>query len=162
MQKFKILRIVLIGGLLAGAGGLFAITRVHLAFDRDSRIFIKDSVAAIGAHWDTAELLQRATPQFRAETAEAELRAQFAAANATLGPLVDYRAIGAESSFLSAVGLKPPAADYIVRAVFANGEADLVVRAVRAGSTWLIADFTIGASPKMRELLGLQGGSARL
>jgi hypothetical protein len=162
MQKFKILRMVLIGGFLLGAAGLLAITRVHLALDRDSRTFVKASVAAIGAHWDAAELLQRATPQFRAETTEADLRAAFAAANTTLGPLVEYRAIGAQSNFLSAVGLKPAAADYVVRAAFANGEADLEVHAVRVGSTWLIDDFTIGASPKMRELLGMQGESARL
>ena len=83
MQKFKLLRIVLIGAILAGAGTLFAITRGHLALDRESTAFVEASVIAIGSHWDTAELLQRATPHLREATPETDLRAQFAAADAT-------------------------------------------------------------------------------
>jgi hypothetical protein len=157
MQKFKLLRIVLIGTILAGAGCLFAITRGHLALDRESTAFVEDSVIAIGSHWDTAALLQRATPHLREATNDADLRAQFAAADATLGPLVEYRAVGVKTSFLNVLNYKPPTADYIVRAAFAKGEADLEIHAVRTGSTWRIDSFRIGASPEMRELLGMQG-----
>jgi hypothetical protein len=157
MQKFKLLRIVLIGAILAGAGTLFAITRGHLALDRESTAFVEASVTAIGSHWDTAELLQRATPHLREATPETDLRAQFAAADATLGPLVEYRAVGVKTSFLNVLGYKPPTADYIVRAAFAKGEADLEIHAVRTGATWRIDSFSIGASPEMRELLGMQG-----
>ena len=157
MQKFKVFRIVLIGTVLAIAGGLYMMTRDQLALSRDSSTFVKDSVVAIGGRWDTAELLQRATPHFREANKEAELRAAFAAANASLGPLIEYRAVGGKANFLEAIGGKPLTADYIVRAAFAKGEADIVIHAVRTGSTWRIDDFSIGASPEMRALLGMQG-----
>jgi hypothetical protein len=157
MQKFKVLRIVLIGSVLAVAGGLYMITRDQLALSRDSTAFVEDSVLAIGSHWDTAELLQRATPHLREASREADLRAAFAAANASLGPLIEYRAVGGKANFLETLGGKPLTADYIVRAAFAKGEADIVIQAVRSGSTWLIDSFSIGASPEMRALLGMQG-----
>jgi hypothetical protein len=158
MQKFKALRIVLIGTVLAVSGGLYAITRNHLALDRECNAFITASVVAIGSHWDTAELLQRATPQFREATKEADLHAEFAAANAALGPLVEYRAIAGKTAFPFVPGSdKPVTADYIVRAIFAKGEADIVLHTVRTGSTWGIDGFAIGASPEMRALLGMQG-----
>jgi hypothetical protein len=157
MQKFKTLRIVLMATVLAVAAGLWLVTRDHLAVDRESNAFVKDSVAAIGSHWDTAELLQRATPHFREANNEADLHAAFAAADASLGPLVDYRAVGGKTNFLYTFGDRPLTADYIVRAVFAKGEAYIVIQAVRTGSTWRIDNFSIGASPEMRALLGMQG-----
>jgi hypothetical protein len=143
--------------VLAVAGGLWLITRDHLSVDRESSAFVTASVAAIGSHWDTAELLQRATPHFREANNEADLRAAFAAADASLGPLVEYRAVGGKANFLSTFGDRPLTADYIVRAAFAKGEADIVIQAVRTGSTWRIDNFSIGASPEMRALLGMQG-----
>jgi len=158
MQKFKVLRIALIGTVLAVAGGMWLITRDHLKLDRESSAFVKDSVVAIGSHWDTAELLARATPHFLQAIKEADLRAAFANANATLGPLVEYRAVGGKTNFLYTLGDKPLTADYIVRAAFAKGEAEIVIQAVRTGSTWRIDNFAIGgASPEMRALLGMQG-----
>jgi hypothetical protein len=157
MQKLKILRIVLIGTVLAVAGGLYLITRDHLKLDRESSAFVKESVVAIGSHWDTAELLRRATPHLREAASDADLHAAFAAANASLGPLVEYRAVGGKTNFLETLGGKPLTADYIVRAAFAKGEADLEIHAVRDGSAWRIDSFSIGASPEMRALLGMQG-----
>jgi hypothetical protein len=157
MQKFKVLRIVLIGAGLAVTGGLYVMTRNHLALDREGAAFVKDSVAAIGSHWDTAELLQRSTPQFRDQIKETDLQAEFAAANKTLGPLVEYRAVGAKSNFIFAFGNKPLTADYIVRAAFAKGEAELEVHAVHNGSTWRIDGFSFGASPELRKLIGMEG-----
>jgi hypothetical protein len=155
-KSAPILRTVLIGTLLAGAAGLFVVTRMHLALDKESSNFVKDSVAAIGAHWDSDELWQRATPHFREGTSQDDVRAEFDAASSRLGPLVGYRAIGAKSSFLLTLS-DHPAAAYILRADFQKGEADIEVRAVRAGSTWRIDGFAIGASPEMRKLLGMQG-----
>jgi hypothetical protein len=157
MPKFKTLRIVLMLTVLAVAGGLWLITRDHLAVDRESNAFVRDSVAAIGGQWDAGELLRRATPRFREANKEADLRATFAAADASLGSLVEYRAVGGKANFLATFGDKPLTADYIVRAAFAKGEADIVIQAVRTGSTWRIDNFSIGASPEMRALLGMQG-----
>ena len=158
MQKLKVLRIALMGAILLVAGGLWLLTRDQLALSRDSTAFVKDLVAAIGSHWDTAELLQRATPHFREANSEADLRAQFAAASATLGSLVEYRAVGGKANYLEVLGNKPLTADYIVRATFAKGEADIVIQAIRTGATWRIDSFSIGgASTEMRALLGMQG-----
>jgi hypothetical protein len=35
--------------------------------------------------------------------------------------------------------------------------AAIATHAVKTGTTWAIDSFTIGASPEMRKLLGLQG-----
>jgi hypothetical protein len=61
--------------------------------------------------------LRRATPRFREANKEADLRAAFAAADASLGSLVEYRAVGGKANFLATFGDKPLTADYIVRGV---------------------------------------------
>ena len=157
MAKATIVRLALMGAVLAGTGGLYAMTRAHLVLDKEGSAFVKDSVIAIGAHWDAAELLRRATPQFRAATKEAALRAEFNAADAKLGPLVEYRAVAGNAAFLVLPGSRPVAGDYIVRAAFTKGEAEIEIHAVRTGSTWRIDSFSFGGSPEMRILLGMPG-----
>jgi hypothetical protein len=136
---------------------MLMVTRDHLKLNRESGVFIKEAVLAIGAHWDATELLERATPHFRAMIKEADLRAEFAAAGNALGSLVEYRAVGAKVAFQFVPTSTPATADYIVRAAFAKGEADIEIHAVRTGSVWRIDGFTIGGSPEMRQLLGMQG-----
>jgi hypothetical protein len=156
-RSISVIRFALMGAILAGAAGLFVVTREHLALDKEGTDFVKDAVAAIGAHWDAAELWQRATPHFREETNADDVHAAFDAASNSLGPLVEYRAVGAKTPFLFAPSDRPVAGEYIVRATFAKGEADIEVHAIRTGSTWRIDSFNIGASPEMRKLLGMQG-----
>ena len=157
MSKAKIVRLALMGAVLAGTGGLYAMTREHLALDKEGSAFVKDAVIAIGTRWDAAELLRRSTPQFRAATKEAELRAEFDTANAKLGPLLEYRQIAGNADFFVLPGGRPVAGDYIVRAAFAKGEAEIEIHALRKDATWRIDSFSFGGSPEMRILLGMPG-----
>ena len=157
MRNSVVLRSALICGVLAVAGYMYVMARTNLALDKASSSFAADAVVAIGAHWDPAELWQRATPHFREETTQDELRAQFDAANGRLGPMTESLAIAGKTSFPIIPTSAPLFADYIVRSAFAKGEADIVVRTVKTGTAWAIDSFSIGASPEMRKLLGLQG-----
>ena len=157
MRKSVVFRSALICGVLAVAGYMYVMARTNLALDKASRAFAMDTVVAIGAHWDPAELWQRATPHFREQTSQDDLRAQFDAANRRLGPMTESLAIAGKTSFPIIPTGAPLFADYIVRSTFAKGEADIVVRTVRTGTGWAIDSFSIGAPPEMRKLLGLQG-----
>jgi len=157
MRNSVVLRSALICGVLAVAGYMYVLARTSLALDKEGSAFAQNTVIAIGTHWDAAELWQRATPHFREQTTQDELRAQFDAANGRLGPMTESLAIAGKTSFPVIPTSAPLFADYIVRAAFAKGEADIVVRTVKTGTTWAIDSFSIGASPEMRKLLGLQG-----
>jgi hypothetical protein len=150
-------RLALMGAVVAGTGGLYAMTRAHLALDKEGSAFVKDAVIAIGARWDAAELLRRATPQFRAAIREAALRAEFVVADTKLGPLVEYRAVAGNAAFLVLPGGRPVNGDYIVRAAFTKGEAEIEIHAVRTGPTCRIDSFSFGGSPEMRILLAMLG-----
>jgi hypothetical protein len=157
MRKSVVFRSALICGVLAVAGYMYVMARTSLAMDKESTAFARDTVAAVGAHWDPAELWRRATPHFREQITQDALRAQFDAANGSLGPMTEPLAIAGKTSFPIIPTSAPVFADYIVRSAFAKGEADIVVRTVKTGTTWSIDSFSIGASPEMRKLLGLQG-----
>jgi hypothetical protein len=157
MRNSVIFRSALVCGVLAVAGWMYVMARTNLALDKESSRFAEDAIVAVGARWDTAELWQRATPHFRETTTQDALRAQFDAANGRLGPMTEALAIAGKTSFPIIPTSAPLFADYIVRAAFAKGEADIVVHAVKTGTTWSIDSFSIGASPEMRKLLGLQG-----
>ena len=157
MRNSVVFRSALICGVLAVAGYMYVMARNSLAMDKESSAFAMNTVVAVGAHWDPAELWQRATPHFREQTTQDALRAQFDAANGRLGPMTESLAIAGKTSFPIIPTSAPLFADYIVRSAFAKGEADIVVRTVRTGTTWAIDSFSIGASPEMRKLLGLQG-----
>jgi hypothetical protein len=157
MRNSVVLRSALICGVLAIAGYMYVMARASLTLDREGSAFAQNTIIAVGAHWEPAELWQRATPHFREQNSQDELRAQFEAANGRLGPMTESLAIAGKTSFPIVPTSVPPFADYIVRAAFAKGEADIVVRVVKTGTTWAIDSFAIGASPEMRKLLGLQG-----
>jgi hypothetical protein len=157
MRNSVVFRSALICGVLAVAGYMYVMARTSLAMDKESSSFAMTTVVAVGAHWDPAELWRRATPRLREATSQDELRAQFDAANGRLGPMTESLAIAGKTSFPIIPTSAPPFADYIVRSAFAKGQADIVVRTVKTGTTWSIDSFSIGASPEMRKLLGLQG-----
>ena len=157
MRNSVIIRSALICGVLAVAGYMYVMARSSLAMDRESSAFAMNTVVAVGAHWDPAELWQRATPHFREQITQDALRAQLDAANDRLGPMTESLAIAGRTSSLIVPTSAPPSADYIVRSAFAKGEADIVVHTVKTGTGWAIDSFSIGASPEMRKLLGLQG-----
>jgi hypothetical protein len=157
MRNSVVFRSALICGVLAVAGYMYVMARTSLTMDKESSAFAMNTVVAVGAHWDPAELWQRATPRFREATSQNELRAQFEAANARLGPMTESLTVAGKTSFPVIPTGAPLFADYIVRSAFAKGEADIVVRTVKTGTTWSIDSFSIGASPEMRKLLGLQG-----
>ena len=157
MRNSVVFRSALVCGVLAVAGYMYVMARTNLAMDKESSTFAMNTVVAVGAHWDPAELWQRATPHFREQTTQDALRAQFDAANGRLGPMTESLAIAGKTSFPIIPTGAPLFADYIVRSTFAKGEADIVVRTVKTGTTWAIDSFTLGAPPEMRKLLGLQG-----
>src|ERR1700681_4031253 len=99
MRTSVVFRSALICGVLAVAGYMYVMARTSLALDKEGSAFAQNAVIAIGAHWEPAELWQRATPHFREQTSQDELRAQFEAANGRLGPMTESLAIAGKTSF---------------------------------------------------------------
>ena len=97
MRNTVVFRSALICGVLALAGYMYVMARTSLALDKESSAFAQNTVTAVGAHWDAAELWQRATPHFREQTSQEELRAQFDAANGRLGPMTEPLSIAGKS-----------------------------------------------------------------
>ena len=157
MHKTAVLRSALICSLLAGAGWMYAVAQHSQALGRESGAFVKDAVMAIGAHWDTAELLTRATPDFRDHAKQDDFSAKFVAANNTLGPVVEYRAVAAEMKAPWLPTSNAVSAKYIVKCGFEKGEAEIELHVVKDGTSWRIDDFMIGATPEMKKYFGLEG-----
>jgi hypothetical protein len=157
MHKSVVLRSALICSFLAVAGWLYLAAQHYMALGRESGAFVKDAVMTIGAHWDTAALWQRATPDFRDHASQDDFRAKFDAASKALGPVVDYRAVAAEMKMPWTPISTDVAANYIVKAGFEKGEAELELHVVKTGATWRIDAFSIGASPEMKKYFGLEG-----
>src|SRR3984957_17453463 len=157
MRNSVVLRSALICSVLAVAGYMYVMARTNLALDKARSSFAADACGAFGADWDPAELWQRATPHFREQTTQDELRAQFGAANGRLGPMTESLAIAGKTSFPIIPTGAPLFADYIVRSTFAKGEAHIVAPPAKPAPPGAIDSPPRGASRERQRLLALKG-----
>jgi hypothetical protein len=157
MRKFYLaIRVFLICGVLAGSATLYALARNDVALDAESKTFVQDTIATIGARWDADALWSRATAHFREQTKPEDLHALFDAAGGSLGQLVEYQAIHGKATFTFAKDGMLVSAIYVVKAAFQNGEAELQIGLVKSGSAWLIDNFQFGSTEAARSFLGMK------
>src|SRR5437868_1370243 len=74
---------------LVGLVGLGVVAYKGSELDTESRAFVDGAVPAIVEHWSRQELLERATPELRANANPEQLQAMFEALS-RLGRLVEY------------------------------------------------------------------------
>lgn len=75
------------------------------ALDAESKAFVDSAVPAIAATWDKEQLLDRATPELRANVKPEDLRALLDAVS-QLGPLIEYQGATGEAnmSYMAGTG----------------------------------------------------------
>jgi hypothetical protein len=114
--------------------------------DAESRAFVDAAVPAIAAGWSKDQLLERATPELRANAKPSELRALFDAL-ARLGPLIEYQGATGEARMSYMIGSgSTVSASYIAKARFQNGTATFRIVALRRDGHWMIHNFHADAA----------------
>jgi hypothetical protein len=85
-----------------------------------------------------------------------DLQALFDASRDALGPLLEYR--GSEGQALMAVINSQTAvsAEYVARARFEKGDADLRLSLIKQGDAWLVEGFHIGSPAVMHRVVGVR------
>lgn len=137
--------------LLAGFAVFFAWGLQH---DKSARRYVSSAVPAIFNEWDLDALKQRssselnADPQFRSEAAR-----MFSALAATLGKLKSARE--PEGSAGYGWGNQSPAkgtyGDYVIRAEFERGPAEIRLVLVQEEGGWKIRGFNVN-SPVLHQI----------
>ncbi len=118
-----------------------------LALKAESTPFIETSVRAIAAHWDQHQLLDRATPELRANAAPQELASAFGSL-AELGAPLDYQpGTGDFHLDLDTRNLVKVWTVATVRVRCEHGTVALKLTVVRRDERWMINDFDYDIEP---------------
>lgn len=99
------------------------------ALDAESKAFVDSAVPAITATWSEQQLLDRATPELRANVKPKELKALFDSLS-QLGPLIEYESATGEAtmSYIACSG-GTVSASYVAKAPVSERHRDLQYRA---------------------------------
>src|SRR5262245_25079108 len=123
--------------LLAGLG-IAVLLYKGFALNSEGTAFVDAAISAISAHWDTAELVDRATPELKQEIKPADLANLFERLR-PLGKLTKYDGAtgNTDSNFDSTTGTTITG-DYTATAEYQNGTATIDVVAVKRDGRWMI------------------------
>jgi hypothetical protein len=136
--------------LVAGAIGIFVLSRNGAALDTASRAYVDDSVVKIVANWDAQEFWKRASPRFRAASKYDDIAALFDGARSALGPMVEYRGSQGEAIMSVVNSQTKVTANYIAQGSFQKGNAALRINMVKQGDTWMIEGFNRRGGPNAK------------
>jgi hypothetical protein len=115
--------------------------------DRESKAYVDSAVPAIVAVWSKEALLDRATPELRANARPEDLRSLFDWAS-RLGPFVAYDgAMGDSNMSFMLGGSGTVSARYVAKVRFRDGTATIRIVLVKRDGKWLINSFHI--EPKL-------------
>lgn len=156
MRKFfYVLGIVTAALVVVGGIGLFILFRNGTALDRESEAYVDDAVVSISSHWSKDELLKRGSPEFMQAVNRMDLGAFLDAAEAALGPLVDYEGAKGQALMMATAGTGTTiTGNYVAQAKFQKGTAQIRVAVRRIGGKWMIDSFNINSAELMRQLTG--------
>jgi hypothetical protein len=117
------------------------------ALDAESKAFVDRAVPAITATWSEQQLLDRATPELRANVKPEELKALFDRLS-QLGPLVEYEGATGEATMSYIAGsVGTVSASYVAKARFQNGTATFRIVLMKRDGRWLIHNFHVDSAP---------------
>lgn len=135
---WKILGVVACGLVLLAGLGIAVLLYKGFQLNSEGTAFVDAAIPAISAHWDTAELLDRGTPELKQTTTPADLVKQFERLR-PLGKLTKYNGAtgNTNSDFDSSTGTTITA-NYTATAEYQNGTATIYVVAVKRDGHWMI------------------------
>jgi hypothetical protein len=135
--------------LLAIAGFIGYGMIVGGKLDARSKAYVDESVPAIVSNWSVDELKKRESPQFRDVTSDEELARVFQKFS-VLGPLQKYEGCeGASRVNINQSG-RHITAEYVARATFQNGKAEIDINLILNDGVWQILGFRVTSDALLR------------
>jgi len=147
MRKLLVIFGALILVVVVAAGiGIGVIVYKGNSLDAESKAFVDSAVPAIAASWNREQLLDRATPELRANVKPGDLRALFDAVS-QLGPLVEYQGATGEANMSYVAGSgSSVSASYVANARCKDGAATIHIALVKRDGRWMINGFHVDTS----------------
>jgi hypothetical protein len=129
--------------LIAGFVGFGYLAYKGSELDAESRAFVDGAVPAIAEHWSRQELLDRATPELRANANPEQLQAMFEALS-RLGRLVEYEGAKGQAMAAFIAGSESTVSgSYVARAKFEGGSAMFRIGLLKRDGHWMIHNFHV-------------------
>jgi hypothetical protein len=147
MRRLLLILGALTAAVIIAAGlGVGVLVYKGNALDAESKAFVDSAVPAIAASWNKEQLLDRATPELRANVKPEDLRALFDAVS-RLGPFVEYQGATGEAnmSYMAGSG-GAVSASYVAKARFKDGTATIHIALVKRDGRWMINGFHVDTS----------------
>jgi len=139
--------------VICGAVGFYFLARTGAQLDASSRSYTQQAVIAIAKDWNKDELWKRASPEFKKTTQLDDLTFLFDAANAALGPLVEYDGAKGEASMVKAIGSSTDVrAQYVAYGRFAKDQAVFEITLHQRNDGWMIDGFHVRSASLMKRL----------
>ncbi len=113
--------------------------------DRESKIFARQSTMFFCTTFDPAFVLKNGSNEFLAANTEEELKNRFAFFAKELGSFKNLKSIFGQSHRFSDNRGKQVTANYIAKAVFEAGLADISLRLVKRDGRWQILQFQVSS-----------------
>lgn len=139
--------------VIGGGAGYFFLARTGAELDASSRSYTHQAVVAIAKSWNKDELWKRASPEFKKSTQPDDLAMLFDAANAALGPIVEYEGAEGEALMAKAIGSSGDVrARYVAQGRFAKDQATFEVTLHQINDVWMIDGFHVRSASLMKRL----------
>ena len=147
--------IFIFAALLVVGGGVafFFLARTGAELDASSRSYTHQAVVAIAQSWNKDELWKRASPDFKKSTQLDDLTTLFDAANAALGPLLEYEGADGQALMTKAIGSDGDIkAHYVAEGRFAKDQATFEIALHQINNVWMIDGFHVRSASLMKRL----------
>jgi hypothetical protein len=142
--------------ILAGGIGFGVLAYKGSALDTSSQAYVDESVVAIANTWNADELWKRSGPRLRKSTKEAALRDMIDGLRVALGPMAAYDGSKGQALMSYANSQSVTSAEYVARAHFQKGDAEVTVMLVKSGDAWTIEGFHVSSPALVKSLIGVK------
>ena len=115
------------------------------SLDRESKSYASVAVVAITSHWNSSELLDRASPNLRNSVTTGQISSMFDWFS-VLGPLTKTQECQGSSSVVAFLG-KPSStlAQYTCKELYQQGAATVAIALVKIGDVWMVNGFHVNS-----------------
>ncbi len=140
-----ILAILLVLGIAVVAGLIGFAAYSGTKHDASSKEYVDQSVLPIVSTWSVVEFLDRASPELKAIATREQLDQLFKKLS-ELGKLKEYQGSNGESLMsVTPQNGKQITAKYKAKALFENGEAEILIQLIKHDGNWQIINFQVNS-----------------
>ena len=151
------LRVLVVFGTLALVGILgFVSLFGYLAYkgtqyDKESKMWVDTEIPKIISNWDAKELVGHSSPELLTLMSEDQAIKFMRTSHDGLGQMTKYVGSTGESGIHINNGSKIITAEYLTKAAFEKGDAEIEIRLIRENGVWKILNFDIHNLSKSRK-----------